>query len=90
MSLIKDWYGTSCLLAKILISVSMLSGRRKVMISVDGFRFGKCTDFAFDQSKYSAESRLAQKPRSAVSFLKNGARGDPAYAGESVWILFAG
>ena len=70
--LIKDWYGTSLLFARSLISASMSSGRRSEIVFSDGFKFGNITRLALDQSTYWVESSLAQNSRSWSSDLNFG------------------
>src|SRR4051812_20670241 len=68
----RDWYGTSRLFARALISSSIETGRRRDMDSVDGLRFGKAGSAARAQSKYSVVSALAQNRRSSSSLENSG------------------
>ena len=51
---------------------SSISGRRREIVLVDGFRFGSATWLAFVQSTYSQESFFSQKLRSSASVLNVG------------------
>src|SRR5262245_5049730 len=62
----------SRLLAAILIRSRTEVGTRNEMVVVDDFRFGRRTRSAFDQSRYSVESCVSQKCRSASSLSKSG------------------
>src|SRR5690606_29240415 len=58
--------------ASIFISSRMYSGKRKEIVLLDGFRFGKIILSDFSQSKYSDESFFAQNSRSSSSCLNSG------------------
>src|SRR3990172_8647418 len=64
----------SLALASALSSSSIVSGSRREIAVVEGFRFGNAGSTACLQSKYSVTSRSAQKRRSASSERKRGIR----------------